>query len=75
MPCNWSCPIPIDSGLAQGIQCILVGLDSWKLTEENLAAFVAYNKERKILYATENGVKVYGEAEDFREFIGFTYHY
>lgn len=74
MPCNWSCPTPINNGLAQGIQCILVGLDAWTLTEANLDAFVAYNKERKILYAMENGVRVYGEAEDFREFIGFTYH-
>ena len=49
MSINWNCPVEIPGGVAQGLQCILMGMNAWTLTEANVEEFVERNNKAKVL--------------------------
>jgi hypothetical protein len=73
MSVSWSCPIEIPGGVAQGIQTILMGMDSWTLTEDNFEEFVARNQKSRIIMWSDDeaGTREPCTADQLRNLIGF----
>lgn len=75
MSVNWKCPVEIPGGVAQGLQCILSGMDSWTLTEANVEEFVRRNEKAKVLmwFDDETGTRIPCTLEQMKPLIGFSW--